>query len=32
MDYTYLWAVFALVFIVLPVVGSWAMHSDWRKQ
>jgi len=30
MDYTYLWAVFALVFIVMPILGSWAIHQEWR--
>ena len=28
MDYTYLWAVFALVFIALPILGSWAIHRE----
>ena len=30
MDYTYMWAVFALVFIVMPILGSWAIHKEWR--
>jgi hypothetical protein len=30
MDYTDLWIVFAIVFIVLPMIGSWAIHQDWR--
>ena len=31
MNYDYIWALFALVFIVLPILGSWAMHYDWRR-
>ena len=30
MDYTYLWLAFAVVFIGIPCVGSWAIHQDWR--
>ena len=30
MDFTNLWIAFAIVFIVLPAIGSWAIHQDWR--
>jgi hypothetical protein len=30
MDFTNLWIAFAIVFIVLPMIGSWAIHQDWR--
>jgi len=30
MDYTYLWLAFAVVFIGIPCIGSWAIHQDWR--
>tara|TARA_Y100001973_G_scaffold105089_1_gene176990 strand:+ start:1731 stop:1997 length:267 start_codon:yes stop_codon:yes gene_type:complete len=30
MDYTELWIAFAVVFIIAPMIGSWAIHQDWR--
>ena len=30
MDYTYMWLAFGIVFIVLPIIGSWALHTDWK--
>lgn len=31
MDFTNLWIAFAIVFIALPAIGAWALHSDWSK-
>ena len=30
MDYTSLWIAFAVVFVIAPMIGSWAIHQDWR--
>jgi hypothetical protein len=30
MEFLNLWIAFAVVFIGIPCVGSWAIHHDWR--
>jgi hypothetical protein len=31
MDYTYMWIVVIIVFIVIPILGSWAIYRDSSK-
>ena len=30
MEFLNLWIAFGVVFIGLPIIGSWAIHQDWR--
>ncbi len=30
MDYTELWIAFIVVLVIAPMIGSWAIHQDWR--